>query len=138
MLIHEVIADVDIERSELVLVVHWHGGRHTELRVPKRRIGQHGRCASPEVEDIIRRMAERWPSDEIAATLNRMKCRTGTGLTWNACRVDGVRKRLGLTSAGGAPTNPKTMSLEEARVHLGVSNTVVLRLILSRPAYLAR
>ena len=128
MLVHEVIADVDAERAEIVLVLHWHGGRHTELRVRKKRTGQHDRCTRPEVEDVIRRMAGRWPGDEIAATLNRMKWRTGTGLTWNAARVDSVRKRLGLTGAD-AQNGGSTATLEEAVAHLGVSNTVILRLI---------
>src|SRR5262249_17916989 len=33
-LIEEVIADVDISTSEVVLHVHWKGGLHTELRLP--------------------------------------------------------------------------------------------------------
>jgi DNA invertase Pin-like site-specific DNA recombinase len=39
LLVHEVVADVDDKQSEIVLVVHWHGGRHTEYRVRKTRPG---------------------------------------------------------------------------------------------------
>ena len=38
--IHEVIADVDSEAAEIVLVVHWIGGVHSEIRLPRRRRGQ--------------------------------------------------------------------------------------------------
>ena len=38
--IEEVVADVDTQTSEIVLIVHWKGGVHTELRVPRRRAGQ--------------------------------------------------------------------------------------------------
>ena len=33
MLIREVIVSLDAATNEAVLVVHWTGGRHTELRV---------------------------------------------------------------------------------------------------------
>jgi DNA invertase Pin-like site-specific DNA recombinase len=36
----EVVADIDDKASEIVLLIHWIGGVHTELRLPKRRRGQ--------------------------------------------------------------------------------------------------
>jgi hypothetical protein len=39
-LISEVIADIDAESAEIVLVIHWMGGVHTELRLPLKRKGQ--------------------------------------------------------------------------------------------------
>jgi DNA invertase Pin-like site-specific DNA recombinase len=41
--IHEVVADIDDAASEVVLLIHWIGGVHTELRLPKRRRGQRNR-----------------------------------------------------------------------------------------------
>jgi hypothetical protein len=38
--IHEVIADIDPEAAEIVLIVHWIGGVHSEIRLPRRRRGQ--------------------------------------------------------------------------------------------------
>ena len=38
--IHEVIADIDSEAAEIVLIVHWICGVHTEMRLPRRRRGQ--------------------------------------------------------------------------------------------------
>ena len=37
--IREVIADIDADAAEIVLLIHWMGGVHTELRLPKRRRG---------------------------------------------------------------------------------------------------
>ena len=45
-LIHEVIADIDYEASEVVLTIHWKGGVHTELRVPRRKRGS-ASCTHP-------------------------------------------------------------------------------------------
>lgn len=36
-IIHEVVADIDDAAAEIVLVVHWIGGVHSEMRLPKRR-----------------------------------------------------------------------------------------------------
>ena len=38
-LIQEVVADVESSAGEIVLVIHWKGGLHTEVRVPRRRRG---------------------------------------------------------------------------------------------------
>src|SRR5262249_18309576 len=38
--IKEVVADVDAEVGEIILFLHWMGGIHTELRLPRRRRGQ--------------------------------------------------------------------------------------------------
>lgn len=130
MLVREILADVDKARFEIILVIHWHGGRHSEIRVPKNRTGQHGRKASVEVEDVVRRMVGRWPNAEIAATLNRLSLRTGTGLTWNDSRVQGLRHRMGLVGTDSEVVKERTtLTLNDAVERLGVSNTVVLRLI---------
>ena len=36
-MIHEVITDIDAEAAEIVLLVHWIGRVHSEVRLPKRR-----------------------------------------------------------------------------------------------------
>lgn len=40
ILINEVVADIDDATSEIVLIVNWAGGAHSEMRLPKRRRGQ--------------------------------------------------------------------------------------------------
>ena len=36
ILVHEIVADVDENNREIVLLIHWAGGRHSELRVKKK------------------------------------------------------------------------------------------------------
>jgi hypothetical protein len=38
-LIQEVVADIDPDAAEIVLVVHWNGGLHGEMCLPRRRRG---------------------------------------------------------------------------------------------------
>lgn len=94
LLVEEIVADVDDKSREIVLVVHWIGGRHTELRVKKPPRGS-SRVTSEECIELIRGMAGRWSDQEIAATLNRTGQQTGTGMAWSDMRVYQVRRRLG-------------------------------------------
>jgi len=56
--------------------------------------GKHGRCTSLEAIEVIRRMAGRFPDDQIATTLNRLGLRTGPGNTWVEGRVRSARQLL--------------------------------------------
>jgi hypothetical protein len=87
ILIQEIVVDVDEGTQEVVLVIHWVGGRHSELRVPKLKTGQHGRCTKIEAVAIVRQMAASYSDEEIALTLNRLRLRTGAGNTWSEERV---------------------------------------------------
>ena len=80
-LITEIVADVDETAAEIVLVIHWKGGQHSELRIRKPRTGEHGCHTSEEALDVIRSMAGRWSDEHIAASLNRMMP-TAQGKTW--------------------------------------------------------
>jgi hypothetical protein len=86
ILIEEIIADVDDAASEIVLLIHWTGGRHSELRMKKNLTGRHSRCTDLETIEVLRRMSGRFPDDQIAATLNRLGLKTGRGNTWNEGR----------------------------------------------------
>jgi len=91
-LIEDIVADIDDDTGEIVLVVHWKGGRHTELWVKKPKSGEHNARTSEEALGLIREMAGRWPDESIAACLNRMGMPTGQGKTWNAKRVSSIRR----------------------------------------------
>jgi len=93
ILVEEAVADVDEEKQEVVLLIHWSGGRHSELRVSKRGTGQHGQATEADAIEVIRQMSGRFGDGEIAATLNRLSLRTGAGNSWNAQRVYGLRRR---------------------------------------------
>lgn len=129
LLIQEIVADVDEQVSEIVLVIHWVGGRHSELRVPKNKTGHHSRRTGESANDVIRRMAGRWPDEQIAATLNRLRLRTGHDNTWNDLRVRGARERLGIAAYDPAAKRQDVVTLDQAAQRLGVSNVAVRRLI---------
>ncbi len=80
-LINEVAADLDDGTSEIVLVIHWVGGVHTHLRLPKRRRGQ--RNATPDdIVDAVRQLVLIANDDVIAGVLNRNGPTTGNGNRW--------------------------------------------------------
>jgi len=54
-LIHEAIAGLDEERSEIVLTLHWVGGAHTERRLPR-----HGADSAPARLPTSSRPCARW------------------------------------------------------------------------------
>ncbi|MER8390017.1 hypothetical protein NKH14_31945 [Mesorhizobium sp. M1380] len=74
--IQEVVADIDDEASEIVLLIHWIGGVHTELRLPKRRRGQRN-ATSANVIAAIRHLVLIATEDLIAGILNRNGLMTG-------------------------------------------------------------
>src|SRR5260370_15469367 len=73
-------------------MLHWAGGRHSELRAKKNGTGKHRRCTNIEAIAIIRQMAERFSNEQIAATLNRLGLRTGADNTWNEARSRSARE----------------------------------------------
>jgi DNA invertase Pin-like site-specific DNA recombinase len=128
ILVQEIIADVDDSTTEIALLIHWTGGRHSELRIKKNLTGRHSRCTALETIEILRQMAGRFPDDQIAATLNRLGLKTGNGNTWTEGRIRSVRSYQGLPTYDGQKPR-QTVTLEEASERLGISHKVVRRLI---------
>jgi hypothetical protein len=128
ILVEEIVADVDESAHEVVLWIHWAGGRHSELHVPKLKTGHHSRCTKAEAVDIVRQMASIYSDEEIALTLNRLGLKTGVGNTWNETRVRSLRCYLKLPACR-AEQRPGWVNLQQAARQLGVSPTVVRRLL---------
>ena len=89
-LIHEVVADIDDAASEIVLIVHWVGGAHSELRLPKRRRGQRN-STSADIIEAVRQLVLIASDDLIAGLLNRNGLKTGNGNRWTRERVTSMR-----------------------------------------------
>jgi hypothetical protein len=89
-LINEVIADIEPQAGEIVLLLHWAGGIHTELRVPRRRRGQRNSTAV-EIIDAVRVLVCIADDTLIAGLLNRNKLITGHGNRWTRERVTALR-----------------------------------------------
>jgi DNA invertase Pin-like site-specific DNA recombinase len=128
ILVEELVVDVDEEKQDIVVLIHWAGGRHSELRVSKRGTGQHGQSTGVEAIEVIRQMAGKFGDGEIAATLNRLRLRTGAGNSWNAQRVYGVRRQQELPNHAGH-AEVRTLTLQQAVERLGVSELSIRRLI---------
>src|SRR6516165_6608740 len=128
-LITEIIVDIDDAAGEIVLVIHWKGGQHSELRVRKPRTGEHG-CSTPEQAlAVIRSMAGRWSDQDIAASLNRMRMPTGQGKTWTAHRVSSLRRVRGIHGYRSAEKDGEWLTLRDAAAKLGVSHHQIRKLI---------
>ena len=89
-LIQEVVADIDDDASEIVIIVHWTGGVHSEIRLPKRRRGQRN-SISADIIAAVAQLALIASDDLIAGLLNRNGLKTGHGNRWTRERVTSLR-----------------------------------------------
>ena len=112
------------------LVVHWQGGDHTQLTVPKNRAGRHRWTTEAETGELICALARQQPDAGIAAILNRCGKCTGKGNSWTESRVRSHRSAHGIAVYRDGETDERgELTLEEAARRLTVSKMTVLRLI---------
>lgn len=131
-LIKEVVADIDLEASEVALVIHWHGGAHTQLRVPRRRRGQGVKRAPIEIIEAVRVLAPICPDAVIAGVLSRNGLRTGHGNRWTRERVTSLRSYHKISChSPERQLDEGWMTLTQAAAHLGVASKT-LRLAVER------
>src|SRR6202047_32780 len=121
-LITEIVVDIDEAAGEIVLVIHWKGGQHSELRVHKPRTGEHGSSTPEQALAVMRSMAGRWSDQDIAASLNRRGMPTGQGNTWTAHRVSSLRRVRGIHGYRSAEKNGEWLTLRDAAAQLGGSH----------------
>src|SRR3989454_3071739 len=129
ILIREIVVDVDEEKHEVVMLLHWAGGRHSELRIKKNAGGRHRRCTSLEAVEVVRRMAGQFSDEQIASTLNRLGMRTGAGNTWNEGKVCSLRHYHQMPAYDASRRPADILTLDQTARRLGVSPTVVRHLI---------
>jgi hypothetical protein len=120
ILVQEVICELDEATNEAVLLVHWTGGRHSEVRVARVKTGRYPSDMAPTAVDALRKLAGHWPDRELAVSLNRMRCKTNDGETWTTVRVREMRERLGLPEYDQANDGPEMISLMKAAERLGI------------------
>jgi DNA invertase Pin-like site-specific DNA recombinase len=120
ILVQEVVCELDDAKNEVVLMIHWSGGRHSELRVPRVKTGRYLPETTPTAVDALRKLAGHWPDREIAVTLNRLRCKTGDGETWTTVRVKELRERLGLPEHDPVDADNEMISLIKAAERLGI------------------
>jgi DNA invertase Pin-like site-specific DNA recombinase len=131
-LIQEIVVDVDREAGEIILVIHWKGGVHTELRLPRRRRGQNSSQTPREIVEAVRVLARICSDDLLAGALNRSGLRTGRGNRWTRERVISLRSHHQIPAYSiGRREAEGWMNLTEAADVLGVSART-LRLAVER------
>ncbi len=128
-LIEEIVVDVDDATREVILVVHWRGGQHSELRVRKPGPGEHTRRTSADAGQLIREMATHWSDTDIAATLNRLGLTTGQGNSWNERRVENYRRKAGISAYESAVKDGLCLTMLEAARKLDVTCHTIRKLI---------
>ena len=126
--IREVIVDLDEQPGKLTFIIHWQGGCHTTLEMPKPPSGV-GRKTSEEDVEIIRRMSARYGDADIARVLNKLQRTTATGQRWNQHRVETIRGKYGIAGHTQSVENPDGMTLGGAARYLEVSPTTIKRLV---------
>ena len=124
--IEEIVVKSAPERPEYHLQIHWAGGVHTELIVPRNKPGHHGRRADDKVIELVGELVKVCDDKAIAGVLNRLGYRSGQGNSWSGVRVSHFRSTHGLSAV---EKRKDWLTLEKAARALGVSQTVVKTLI---------
>jgi DNA invertase Pin-like site-specific DNA recombinase len=127
--IEEIVVKAQEEPAQHRLQIHWAGGVHTELRVPRNPRGMHGRVADRSLIELVRELAPVCDDQSIAAVLNRLGLTTGQGNGWRMARVTSFRHTHGIERGEGPPG---CVTLQGAARRLQVSDSVVERLIRRR------
>ena len=83
---------VFVEKKTLRVLIHWHGGEHSEFTVRKRNNGEHRWKTTESTLSLIEQLARVMSDKQIAAQLNRMGIKSAKGYTWTRVRVGNFRK----------------------------------------------
>lgn len=89
ILVKEVVLYADA--ATVKAIVHWQGGVHTEVKIPRRTSRDNGVSTESATLEIIRASARQMPDRLIASLLNRLQLKTARGLSWNEARVRAIR-----------------------------------------------
>jgi len=127
LLVEEIIVDLDEATQEIVWVVHWAGGHHTEIRVPRRMKTRSSAKDLIAAVNILRKVLD---DQKIAVTLNRHNVPSPTKGTWNKTKVRAFRKQHGLKAFDrGKKEKEGWLTQAEAATQLSISPMSVSRLI---------
>ena len=128
ILIQEVVIDLDDEANEAVVVIHWVGGRHTELRIARVKTGRYPADRAPNPVEVMQKLGGQWPDRQLAVTMNRMRCKSKDGFSWTTVRVRELRERLGI-EAFDPEAAADTISVDAAAIRLKICPASVHKLI---------
>jgi DNA invertase Pin-like site-specific DNA recombinase len=125
-LIEEIMVDVDEERDEIVMWIHWSGGHHTEDREPRRIRRRRSTADLRGVLDTLRKVL---PDESLAATLNRAGISTLQGSSWTKGRVTSFRRQHAIAVYNAREQERNGwLTQAQAATRLGISPMSVSRL----------
>jgi excisionase family DNA binding protein len=124
---------VYVEATTLRVLVHWHGGQHSELNLRKRKVGEHRWKTTESTLTLIEQLARLMSDKQIAAQLNRMGIKSAKGHSWTRTRVGNFRKSNGIANyTPGERQARGELTIEEVAERLRVSYSTVQRMIQRR------
>ena len=127
-IIKEIVVYVDDAR--LRVLVHWHGGQHTEFDLPKRKTGQTRWKTTESTLELIKQLARLMSDKKIAAQLNRMGIKSAKGHSWTRLRVGNFRNDNGIANYSPGERQARgEITIEEAATKLGLSYSTVQRMV---------
>src|SRR5881296_3961121 len=130
LLIEEiVVSGIDRATPQLVLIIHWKGGKHTRLVIPRNRKGHHRYVTDRAIVDVVRELARAQPDQHIARVLNRLGYRTGAGHAWTPSRVASLRSHRHIPAFDRSVDRSALLTMADAATLLDVSPTTVRRMI---------
>jgi DNA invertase Pin-like site-specific DNA recombinase len=124
--IEEIVIRDDSQRIHHQLVMHWKGGVHTELQVPRNTTGKKVGDTEKTALELIGELSKVCNDPSIAAILNRLGYRTGGGKTWRLHSIQNARSYHRLENHGNTG---RWLTVDLAAKESGVSQTVIRRLI---------
>jgi len=128
MVIEEAMVTHDKATETLTFIIHWKGGSHTEMKMPRPHAGSVYKSKMEDVE-LIRRMAVRYGDDVIAGVLNNLGRRTATEKRWSQHTVAYTRRIFSIPGQKRTKPDPEVLSLKGAAEYCGVSDTTIKRLV---------
>ena len=131
-LIREIVVDIDEKTSEVVLVIHWKGGVHTPLRLPRRRRGESRGHTPKDIVEAVRVLSRIYSDEMIAGVLNRAKLPTARGNYWTRSLVASLRANHDIACHNAQhQANEGWLNLSHGARAVGVSNRT-LRIAIER------
>jgi len=106
ILVREIVCELDEATNEAVLLLHWTGGRHTEVRVPRVKTGRYPGDRAATAVDALCKRAGHWPDRELAVPLNRMRCKPGMAK---------AGRQSACANCASAPASPNTIQAPPRR-----------------------
>jgi myosin heavy subunit len=125
--IHEILVKREAEQQRLEVTIHWKGGAHSRIHVPKRS-ENHSKKAASSLVGIVRKLAAELSDADITRILNMQKTSTPNGLRWTQDRVEAFRHHHRIP-LGKPKKDPDILNMSEVIASLGISHNGLLKLV---------